>query len=669
MSEFLCDLKPSVGAPDYVKTNPVVNVSSLMTDMDQLDLLNVLDEWPASPTLFDSSQWIALRQILGKKLAIVQGPPGTGKTYVSVIALRIMLSNMQASDPPIIVAAQTNHALDQLLRNISPYEGDYIRLGGQSSDEDIKKRTLFELRRRNKAQIPEGSMLRPARKQLKAITDKLANLLESFTPDSWNSPLSADLLLDLSLITQAQYDSLLKGAEGWVRSGAEIDPMSAWLGDTLKKFEVKYKAENFGFAEEEMDLEYEQLKELEAEQGGDDGDFESLKGRYFSLKESFTTTTKSSQLVEKSIPERFLKQRDLWKIPTRDRGATYHFLQMRTKAIIRDNFRSILKEYNKACEDYKTGKWERDASMLESAKIIGMTTTGLSKYRALISSIQPKIVMVEEAAEVIEAPVAAACVNSLQHLILVGDHQQLQGHCSLTDLEGEPFYLNISMFERLIHNGLDYKRLSRQRRMAPEIRRILAPIYHNLQDNSCVLDRPKVPGMGDVSSFFFCHSWPEASDSLLSKCNDKECKMLVGLYVYLHMNGVPIKDITVLTFYNGQRKKILKALKETSILQGQYTKVVTVDSYQGEENEIVLLSLVRSNEYGNIGFLAVDNRVCVALSRAKRGFYIFGDAESLAVSSALWWDVVQIMSKNPKRIGYHVPLRCVNHGNETFVRG
>jgi len=55
-------------------------------------------------------------------------------------------------------------------------------------------------------------------------------------------------------------------------------------------------------------------------------------------------------------------------------------------------------------------------------------------------------------------------------------------------------------------------------------------------------------------------------------------------------------------------------------------KVVTVDNYQGEENDIIILSLVRSNNKNSIGYLKVSNRVCVALSRAKHGMYIFGNS-------------------------------------------
>ena len=58
-------------------------------------------------------------------------------------------------------------------------------------------------------------------------------------------------------------------------------------------------------------------------------------------------------------------------------------------------------------------------------------------------------------------------------------------------------------------------------------------------------------------------------------------------------------------------------------------QIRTVDNYQGEENDIIVVSLVRSNKKGIIGFLKVANRVNVALSRAKMGLYIFGSVSCL----------------------------------------
>jgi helicase required for RNAi-mediated heterochromatin assembly 1 len=318
---------------------------------------------------------------------------------------------------------------------------------------------------------------------------------------------------------------------------------------------------------------------------------------------------------------------------------------------------------------------------------VGMTTTGLSKYRALISSLRPRIVLVEEAAETLEAPVTAACVPSLEHLILVGDHQQLRPHCQLHAFEDEPYYFNLSLFERMVINNIEVDCLTRQRRMIPEIRRLLEPIYGNtLKDHHSVTEscnRPSVEGMGGCNSFFFTHVWPEARDLNMSAYNEGEADMIVGLFNHLVLNGVESNKITVLTFYNGQRALLTRKLRHHQNLRGHTFNVVTVDSYQGEENDIVLLSLVRSNKNRNIGFLSVDNRVCVALSRAKRGFYIFGNAEILAIESNTWEYVVKILwgrekdvKKDQKksalpgparRIGYHLPLQCTGHGRKFWI--
>jgi helicase required for RNAi-mediated heterochromatin assembly 1 len=111
--------------------------------------VNILENWPPAPEEnLDESQWAALRQILTKRVAIIQGPPGTGKTYVSKIALQVLVENRKIGDPPIIVAAQTNHALDQLLGHVAKFDPEYIRLGGRSTKPEVKKQALYEVRQR-----------------------------------------------------------------------------------------------------------------------------------------------------------------------------------------------------------------------------------------------------------------------------------------------------------------------------------------------------------------------------------------------------------------------------------------------------------------------------------------------------------------------------------------
>lgn len=108
-----------------------------------------------------------------------------------------------------------------------------------------------------------------------------------------------------------------------------------------------------------------------------------------------------------------------------------------------------------------------------------------------------------------------------------------------------------------------------------------------------------------------------------------------------------------------------------------YFNCFTVDSYQGEENDIILLSLVRSNNSLNIGFLENKNRVVVALSRARCGFYLFGNALTLASAETnetsigrepLWLPLIDYMAEH-KLYDLHqgLPITCQNHNKTLYL--
>lgn len=81
---------------------------------------------------------------------------------------------------------------------------------------------------------------------------------------------------------------------------------------------------------------------------------------------------------------------------------------------------------------------------------------------------------------------------------------------------------------------------------------------------------------------------------------------------------------------------------------------------------IILLSLVRSNKHKDLGFVGRDNRVCVALSRAKHGMYVVGDMDTL-VSSSIWRGINDKL-KGGGSIGDGLEVVCEAHGNVTKVR-
>lgn len=151
----------------------------------------------------------------------------------------------------------------------------------------------------------------------------------------------------------------------------------------------------------------------------------------------------------------------------------------------------------------------------------------------------------------------------------------------------------------------------------------------------------------------------------MSRKNNHEAHFAVELCRYLILQGYETSQITILTMYSGQLYQIKSLMKTYEILRG--VRATVVDNYQGEENDIMILTFVRSNNDGDIGFLKVSNRVNVALSRAKKGLYCIGNFDCLVEKSHLWQKIVEKL-KHQKAIGTTLELHCQNHPQTlTFV--
>ena len=189
--------------------------------------------------------------------------------------------------------------------------------------------------------------------------------------------------------------------------------MAIWLGDEKSEAKLRISPEQFGIEFEEVDLEFEQIKEIEAENKilDDDEDFETLRGERIDFSEKWTGRKPLG--VNQSTIVAEANKRDLYDIPDEYRGPVYRLLQKRFKDAIRDDMREKAKQYTKASRDARIGRFELDYNYLKNARIVGLTTSGLAKYRSLLQSIEPKVVLIEEAAETLESYVSIACFPSL----------------------------------------------------------------------------------------------------------------------------------------------------------------------------------------------------------------------------------------------------------------
>ena len=201
-----------------------------------------------------------------------------------------------------------------------------------------------------------------------------------------------------------------------------------------------------------------------------------------------------------------------------------------------------------------------------------MTTSKAAMIQRLLTALQPKVVVCEEAGEVLESHIAAALTPGTEHLIMIGDHQQLRPKVesySLTAASGGPIGLDISMFERLAcsHSGAVLTTLLTQRRMHPHISSILRnTLYPKLEDGANVLAHPPVRGM-EHRVFFFDHNFSEGvrSADSDSKTNEFEASMIVEHVKYLVRQGYAPNEIAVLATYAGQLLLIKKLLENTRL--------------------------------------------------------------------------------------------------------
>lgn len=182
--------------------------------------------------------------------------------------------------------------------------------------------------------------------------------------------------------------------------------------------------------------------------------------------------------------------------------------------------------------------------------------------------------------------------------------------------------------------------------MRPEIADILrCQFYPDLNDHQSVAFYPKVKGVTkDV--FFLNHNESEETHRETSKINKSEAQFLVQLALYLVKQGYEASKISILATYLGQMMYLEHLVQDTGNEALRNVVIAVVDNYQGEENDIILLSLVRSNEAGNIGYLRLHNRICVALSRARHGLYVVGNFKELSASSKSWKNILQHLGED-----------------------
>ena len=379
-------------------------------------------------------------------------------------------------------------------------------------------------------------------------------------------------------------------------------------------------------------------------------DINSLKP---DLEKETTMTTDEAMRVD-----------NIWLLSPSDRLRLYLFWMESYRERYRVEIQRSEQEYEQLCHELETVRFEEEQEVICRATVVGMTTSGAARYHSVLQRVAPRVVVIEEAAEVMEAHIITSLAKDTKHTILIGDHKQLRPKATVYEL-AQKYNLEISLFERMVMNSMDCKRLCIQHRMRPEIAALTKRIYdHEIVDHESVCEFEDIVGVKH-NLFFIDHCKSEILvGGLQSYSNPHEADFLVSFCSYLLVQGYCQSQITILTMYTGQLLLLQEKMPRRTF---GGVRVCAVDNFQGEENDIILLSLVRSNSEHRIGFLSESNRICVALSRARQGFFCIGNFSLLKSQCKLWKEICDyLQTKNA--IGEILQLVCKKHKNVTNVR-
>ena len=663
-SEFLAPIGPQksssipVPPPQYAqKPGFGFNLRCLMKNNADLTLR------PGQPfdirkfqdnSTLDDAQAIALVNTLQRRIGLIQGPPGTGKSFTGIALIKVLLANKKrANIGPLVCVCYTNHALDQLLEGLidDGITSQIVRIGSRSRSERLGP---FNLRRIAR----DATKTKFEKRHNFEIHRKFDNYEQEFT----------------TLIRRLNVQN----------TGSNIE---------------NYLMENYSDHHQQLF-------------GVDEDGFEKAGGKNpESIIQGWLQWGKPQVGDARSLEQ--LRMAKLQDMSRKERRILYQEWLNEAKINLRAKITQLLSSHRSAKLDFSNIRDEIDLRCLNEADIIGVTTTGLARNLHMLRRLGSKVVLCEEAAEVLEAHLLTALLPSVEHAILIGDHLQLRPKIQNFELSrennngGEMYSLDVSLFERLVDPEsqsspkLPYSTLRTQRRMHPSIAQLIREtLYPRLHDAPVVFKYPQVTGIRK-RLFWIDHTRPEVSPSTgdelsTSHYNDYEIDMAAAIIKHLISQGVyKSGDIALLTPYLGQLQKLRRRLSQSfAIVLGERDqdelekegfadedaqasnpilkstllenlRVATIDNFQGEEAKIVVISLVRSNDQSRCGFLRTSNRINVLLSRAKHGMYIIGNSRTSS-HIEMWGQIINVLQMSGD-FGPSLELQCPRHPNNPIA--
>ena len=293
-----------------------------------------------------------------------------------------------------------------------------------------------------------------------------------------------------------------------------------------------------------------------------------------------------------------------------------------------DEAHKIMKEVSKA-EEFVVN------DLVEKAQVITATLAGSNHYT--IKHLKFNTVFIDEAGQALE-PACWIPILKAQKVVLTGDHCQLPPTIKSKDA-GKLGFNNTLLEKCVLLYPEAVTLLNLQYRMNSSIMEYPSKVFYN----STLTAHPTVANrllLEDNTPFTFIDTAGSGYQEKLEGTSTTNPDEAVFLFNYLNKLVEKIKSgsseadfptIAVISPYREQIRLLKEQLVNTPDLKEfePYISINTIDSFQGQERDLVVISLVRSNSNGDIGFLADIRRMNVAITRAKKKLVLIGDSATL----------------------------------------
>lgn len=301
---------------------------------------------------------------------------------------------------------------------------------------------------------------------------------------------------------------------------------------------------------------------------------------------------------------------------------------------------NLQKKINVLMEEAQSLEGKAIQEVLSNAKVICATNSTAGSD--LLKDFRFSVAVIDEASQSMEPSCLIPMVRT-KKWILAGDHKQLPP----TILSKDARALNLTLFERWVNLYPEHSYVIRQQyRMNEQIMKFSNEQFY--KGELVADDSVKKQKLSDYTGFSFqhannysgllysndpvhCIAINETGETKrsggYSYMNKTEAKAVSEIITALTACRVFPQDIGVISPYDAQVQHIKDVMGDSGV------EVKSVDGFQGREKEVMIISFVRSNENGDIGFLSDYRRLNVALTRAKKKMFLVGDPETLCQHS------------------------------------